>query len=410
MQGILTVEILAPCRQFQRACIGSLQLPRPGKPRGIRPAAQKISEFSYDGRWYARCKALKPWKRETTNRLLADTEVAMKDSRTVLVVDDEASIRRNLSVGLFQRGYEVEGCESGLPALEKIEAAQRAGAPHNLVILDIRLPDIDGLHLLELIKNTYPDLPVVVISGYGDDQTVERVKAFRGSAYLDKPFELGDLEAEMERIAPPEPGEKAPRPEVRPGTVSAQSAYVFLRGKAGADLSGCFSTLYFADGVCYCDAVMGDWDIVLLVQAADRRGIRDFVARTVQPLAEIEKWEVHYSERPALGRDIESFIRNYERMQAAEGVGEAAGDRRTRQLLSAYTLLDLDKSLLSFVYPLIYFDENVVYFDTTDDCGMAVALVQGRTYDEIRRALSRLMSRRGVLRAKTLNIVKFQGL
>ena len=333
----------------------------------------------------------------------------MKDSPRVLVVDDEASIRRNLSVGLFQRGYEVEGCEGGLPALERIEAAQRAGAPHNVVILDIRLPDIDGLHLLEVIKNTYPDLPVVVISGYGDDQTVERVSAFRGSAYLDKPFELGALEAEMERIAAPEPEEAAPRPELRPGMEWAQSAYVFLRGRPDADLSGCFNALYFADGVCYCDAVMGDWDIVLLVQAADRAGIRDFVARTVAPLAEIEKCEVHYSERPALGPDIASFIRNFERMQAAEGTGEAA-DRRVRQLLSAYAVLDLERALLDSVYPLVYFDENVVYCDTTDGCSMAIALVQGRTFDEIRRALSRLMSRRGVLRAKTLNIVKFHGL
>jgi CheY-like chemotaxis protein len=334
----------------------------------------------------------------------------MKDSPRVLVVDDEASIRRNLSVGLFQRGYEVEGCEMGLSALEKIEAAQRAGVPHNFVILDIRLPDIDGLHLLEVIKNAYPDLPVVMISGYGDEQTVDRVKACRGSAYLDKPFDLGELEAEIERIAPPEGMETAPRPEVRAGMALSQSAYVFLRGKPGADLSGCFSALYFADGVCYCDAVMGDWDIVLLVQDVDRKGIRDFVARTIQPLPEIEKYEVHYSERPALGTDIESFIRNYERMQAAEGMGEEVADRRTRQLLSAYALLDLDKSLLGTVYPLIYFDENVVYCDTTDDCNLAVLLVQGRTFDEIRRALSRLLSRRGVLRAKTLNIVKFQGL
>jgi len=334
----------------------------------------------------------------------------MKDSPRVLVVDDEASIRRNLSVGLYQRGYEVDGCEGGLPALEKIEAAQRAGAPHNLVILDIRLPDIDGLHLLEVIKNAYPDLPVVVISGFGDEQTVERVKAFRGSAYLDKPFELGDLAAEMERIAPPEPTEATPRPDLGPRAAWAQSAYVFLRGKPGADLSGCFSSLYFADGVCYCDAVMGDWDIVLLVQAGDRRGIGDFVERTVRPLAEIEECEVHYSERPALGRDIESFIRNYERMQAAEGTGEAVTDRRTRQLLSAYVLLDLDRSLLGSVYPLVYFDDNVVHCDTTDGCNMAILLVQGRTFDEIRRALARLMSWRGVLRAKTLNIVKFQGL
>jgi len=334
----------------------------------------------------------------------------MRDYQRVLVVDDEASIRRNLSVGLTQRGYEVEDCEMGLSALEKIEAAQRAGVPHNFVILDIRLPDIDGLHLLEVIKNVYPELPVVVISGYGDEQTVERVKARCGSAYLDKPFELDELEAEIERITPPERKEIAPRPEFKPEVQLTQSAYVFLRGKPGVDLSGCFSRLYFAEGVCYCDAVMGDWDIVLLVQGKDREDIKEFVTRTIQPIGEIEKFEIRYSERPALRRDIESFIRNYERMQVAEGVGEAVVDRRTRQLLSAYALLEIEKSCLDSLYAMFYFDENVVYCDMTDDCNVAILLVQGRTFDEIRQAISRLSSRPGVLRAKILKIMKFVGL
>jgi len=334
----------------------------------------------------------------------------MKENPRVLVVDDEASIRRNLAVGMAQRGYEVDACEMGLSALEKIEAAKRSGVPHNYVILDIRLPDIDGLQLLKMIKDVYPDLPVVVISGYGDEQTGERVKERCGSAYLDKPFEIEALEAEIRRIGPPEEEERVPRPDVLTEEPRSQSAYVFLRGRPDADLSGCFSALYFAGGVCYCDAVTGDWDIVLLVQAPDRLGIREWVARTVTPLPEIEQCEIHHSERPLLGKDIESFIHHYELMQAAEGLGEETGDRRKRQLLSAYVLLEIDGSCVPSLYATYYFDEDVVYCDMTDDCTMAILLVQGRTCDAIRQAVTRLRSRPGVLRAKTLNIVKFQGI
>jgi len=334
----------------------------------------------------------------------------MKENPRMLVVDDEASIRRNLAVGMAQRGYEVDSCAMGLSALEKIEAARRSGVPHNFVILDIRLPDIDGLQLLHMIKDVYPDLPVVVISGYGDEQTGERVKESRGSAYLDKPFEIEALEAEIRRIGPPEEEERVPRPEARTEALRSQSAYVFLQGKPGADLSKCFTTLYFAEGVCYCDAVTGDWDIVLLVQAPDRRGIWEWVARTVQPLPEIKKFELHHSERPLLGKDIQSFIHHHELMQVAEGMGEEEGDRRNRQLLSAYLLLEIDSSCVPSLYTTYYFDEDVVYCDMTDHSSMAILLVQGRTCDAIRQAVSRLRSRPGVLRAKTLNIVKFQGI
>jgi CheY-like chemotaxis protein len=337
-------------------------------------------------------------------------EVAMKENPRMLVVDDEASIRRNLAVGMAQRGYEVDACAMGMSALEKIEAARRAGAPHNFVILDIRLPDIDGLQLLQMIKDVYPDLPVVVISGYGDEQTEARVKERCGTAYLDKPFEIEALEAEILRIGPPAEEGRVPRPEARAEESRSESAYVFLRGKPDADLSGCFSALYYAEGVCYCDAVTGDWDIVLLVQAPDRRGIQEWVARTVQPLPEIEQFEIHHSERPLLGKDIESFIHHHELMQVAEGVGKEAGDRRSRQLLSAYFLLEIDSSCVPSLYATYYFDEDVVYCDMTDESTMAILLVQGRTCDAIREAASRIRTRPGVLRAKTLNIVKFQGI
>jgi CheY-like chemotaxis protein len=337
-------------------------------------------------------------------------EVAMRENQRMLVVDDEASIRRNLAVGMAQRGYEVDSCEMGLSALEKIEAAWRSGIPHNFVVLDIRLPDIDGLQLLKMIKDVYPDLPVVVISGYGDEKTEAWVKEHHGSAYLDKPFEIEALEAEIRKIGPPEEEERVPRPEARTETLRSQSAYVFLRGKPDADLTGVFAALSFAERVCYCDAVTGDWDIVLLVQAPDRRGIWEWVARNVQPLPEIKKFEIHHSERPVLGKDIESFIHHHELMQVAEGMSEAVGDRRTRQLLSAYILLEIDSSCVPSLYATYYFDEDVVYCDVTDHGTMAVLLVQGRTCDAIRQAVSRLRSRPGVLRATTLNIVRLQGI
>ena len=144
----------------------------------------------------------------------------MLDKPKVLIVDDEVSIRHQLLVGLVQRGFEVEDCEDGFSALEKIEKAKHKGLPYNYIITDICLPDIDGLKLLELIKSKYPSLPVVVISGYGDKFTRENVeKQLGGSAYLDKPFEVERLESELKRIGLPakEGASRQPKKERKAG-------------------------------------------------------------------------------------------------------------------------------------------------------------------------------------------------
>src|SRR5512146_2900069 len=174
----------------------------------------------------------------------------------VLIVDDEASLRRQLMVGLVQHGYEVDECEEGLSALTKIKAAETKQNPFCCVILDVRLPDIDGLKILSVIKAAYADLPVVVITGYGNEDTVNTVQSHGGSVYLDKPFEMGTLVSVLDRI-----GNKT---EDQIGAAAAvheqvlQSALVFIRGAKDADLSDIYSRLSFAEGVCYCDPVLGE--------------------------------------------------------------------------------------------------------------------------------------------------------
>ena len=80
----------------------------------------------------------------------------------LLLIDDEAGLRRSLRFGLNQLGYEIDESEEGLPALQLIESSFAAGNPYGYVIADISLPDINGLKLLEVIKSRYPELPVIV--------------------------------------------------------------------------------------------------------------------------------------------------------------------------------------------------------------------------------------------------------
>lgn len=103
----------------------------------------------------------------------------------ILVVDDERSILDTLSGVLMDDGYEVTLAENGLAALKRLKDEQP-----NLVMLDIWMPELDGIETLKQIKETHPELPVIMMSGHG---TIEvAVKATRLGAYdfIEKPLSL----------------------------------------------------------------------------------------------------------------------------------------------------------------------------------------------------------------------------
>ena len=331
----------------------------------------------------------------------------MNTTPRVLVVDDEAAVRRQLKVGLAQHGYEVEESEEGLEALEKIKTA-RGTNPFRFVILDIRLPDIDGLKVLRAIKGTYPDLPVVVISGYGNESTPDAVETKRGSAYLDKPFEMDALVAELGKISPLETEEAKEMPEAAPEVVPLESAFVFLKGKPDADAYGIYMRLCSAEGVCYCDPLVGDWDMVLLLQAASRASMDQLIGRHIISLEEVEAFEVHYSERRRLPKESEAFIQDHERTQAKLRAGQAEADKRQARMLTAYAILDVDPARLPLLYMKLCFTDNVVHCDVTDDGRKIILLFQGRLVQEIQATVRneiRLMP--GVLRIKVMNALNF---
>jgi CheY-like chemotaxis protein len=109
-------------------------------------------------------------------------------ARRILVVDDEVVVVNSIRKTLLRKGYVVDEAFTGGSALARI-FAQR----YDLVILDMRMPDLNGLDLLPKIKKHRPDLPVVMVTGYASiDTAVEAIR--RGaSEYLAKPFSPDEL-------------------------------------------------------------------------------------------------------------------------------------------------------------------------------------------------------------------------
>jgi two-component system KDP operon response regulator KdpE len=109
----------------------------------------------------------------------------------VLVVDDEPPIRKLLRMGLSAQGYDVLDAPNGKTALELLDEKP------NLVILDLGLPDIDGLELLRRIRNRQEGLPVVVLSSRGDEAGKVAALDLGADDYVTKPFGMDELLARM---------------------------------------------------------------------------------------------------------------------------------------------------------------------------------------------------------------------
>jgi DNA-binding NarL/FixJ family response regulator len=109
----------------------------------------------------------------------------------ILIVDDHALVRRGMNY-VVKEGFpdaEVVEAESSAAALEVL----KAGAAPDLALVDVRMPDLDGLELLRAIKTDWPDVPVIMLSTYENAPYVKRALADGASGYLLKDATPEDL-------------------------------------------------------------------------------------------------------------------------------------------------------------------------------------------------------------------------
>lgn len=114
----------------------------------------------------------------------------------ILVLDDEDVIGETLGAYLETKGLQVVAITSAYELFPKLESEV-----FNLVILDLALPDSDGLELLESVKNSYPNLPVVILTGMGyDDELMKEARRLKADGYVSKTVALPQLLSEIRRI------------------------------------------------------------------------------------------------------------------------------------------------------------------------------------------------------------------
>ena len=109
----------------------------------------------------------------------------MGENARILIVDDDENIRKVLSTILVEEGYAIDTARNGKEAINKSNEKF-----YNLALIDIRLPDIQGVELLSKIRDTTPKMRKIIITGYPSLQNAVEALNRGADAYVMKPFEM----------------------------------------------------------------------------------------------------------------------------------------------------------------------------------------------------------------------------
>ncbi len=139
-------------------------------------------------------------------------------SERILVVDDEATIRMSLVEALHAEGYEVDDAETGEEALARCH-----GEAYDLVVTDLKLPGISGLEMLQALRNQGNNLPVILMTAYGDVDSAVNAMRLGAYDYINKPFKLADIRKQVRgALRATRPSDEAsPTAEPEPSTEAA---------------------------------------------------------------------------------------------------------------------------------------------------------------------------------------------
>ena len=123
-------------------------------------------------------------------------------SVSILVVDDEPDVadmfRQRFRREARQGTYVLHFASSGEEALRRLDEPIR---PDLLVILsDINMPGMDGLTLLQRVKQRWPELPVMMVTAYGDEERRRRASEFGAAEFITKPVDFDHLKAQLTRL------------------------------------------------------------------------------------------------------------------------------------------------------------------------------------------------------------------
>ena len=118
--------------------------------------------------------------------------------KKLLIVDDESGIVEEVKAYFEEEGYQVFTADTGKDGVEAL-----AKFKPDLLLLDMKLPDMSGIQVLKVCKDTLPGTKVIVNTGYVDQHIIDEAERLGRDSFLQKPFNLERLQQEIERLLAP---------------------------------------------------------------------------------------------------------------------------------------------------------------------------------------------------------------
>jgi CheY-like chemotaxis protein len=126
----------------------------------------------------------------------------MANAKRILIVDDDPDVHQLLIAALAAPDREIESAFDGISGFHRVE-----GAPYDLVITDVNMPELDGMALLQRIRQIRPDVRVVVMTVASTPENITRAIQAQAFAYFSKPFTISAVSDMAERALTSMPGE-----------------------------------------------------------------------------------------------------------------------------------------------------------------------------------------------------------
>lgn len=121
--------------------------------------------------------------------------IGMTEKRKILVVDDEDALRTVLSAELNSEGYDVGTAADGSEALAELQKDK-----FDLVLLDIKMPNMNGFEVLKVIKEKHQGTKVIMLTGFADLKNAIESKKLGAEDFVSKPYDLVDLLTTIDRV------------------------------------------------------------------------------------------------------------------------------------------------------------------------------------------------------------------
>lgn len=327
-------------------------------------------------------------------------------SQRVLIIDDEAEVRRNLSFGLSQEGYVCTACPDGISAIHELHESREKGIGYDDLITGVFLPDIDGMKLLKVIKSKVPNLPVLIITAFGNEDLESTALAENNTGFLDKPFEIEELVGALKALEPGATTLDYSELEDDEESQASLSSYLSLSIKDSSKDMEVYEKIADFPGVVSCDAVWGDVDIICILNAESEPKMEKLLGK-IAAIDGVEVVSTCRVDRPRLDGDVREFIEVYRNTVKADHLEKMSEDSVTK----SYVIVDIDPGCIQQVFTTLVFLDEVLVCDVADDGKKVISVVSELgAFGKTPRILEKLAQIDGVLRVKQANIINLRGM